>query len=59
MKGLNTAMPGMDRDYMAESDLRTLMEAEAIEKNPKRLKAARALAKQKLADLSTVIGEKE
>lgn len=42
---------GMDKDWQAESDMRTLAEAAEIRKDPKRLAAALAKAKQKIADL--------
>lgn len=48
-----------DSRWQAEDDLRTLMACEAIEKDPKRLKAAQKLAKAKMDDLNKVIGEKE
>lgn len=41
-------------DWQTESDLRALMEAEAIKKDPKRLVKAQALAKKKLLDLAAV-----
>lgn len=44
-------------DWQVESDLRTLMEAEAIEKDPKRLAKAQSLAKSKLLDLASVASE--
>lgn len=50
---------GMDRDWQCESDLRTLQEAEAIEKDPKRFKAAQELAKKKLVELAAVVSDKD
>jgi hypothetical protein len=44
-------------DYQIESDLRTLQEAEAIEKDPKRMKAAQELAKKKLVELAAVVSD--
>jgi hypothetical protein len=44
-------------DWQAEDDLRTLMRAEEIEKDPKRLAKAQKLAKQKLLDLASVASE--
>jgi hypothetical protein len=41
-------------DWRGESDLRTLMEAEQIKKDPKRLAKAQALAKQKMMDVAKV-----
>jgi hypothetical protein len=48
---------GPDRDWQTESDLRTLQEAEAIEKDPKRFKAAQELAKKKLVELAAVVSD--
>lgn len=42
---------GMNRDWQAESDMRTLAEAEEIRKDPKRLKAALAKAREKIEEL--------
>lgn len=44
-------------DWQTEDDLRTLMRAEEIEKDPKRLANAQKLAKQKLLDLAAVAAE--
>jgi len=41
-------------DWRAEDDLRTLMRAKEIEKDPKRHKAALAKAKAKLTELQSV-----
>jgi len=41
----------MDKEWQAESDMRTLAEAEEIRKDPKRLKAALAKAEEKIAEL--------
>mgnify|MGYP003613869839 CR=1 FL=1 len=46
----------MDRDYQAESDMRTLAQAEEIRKDPKRLKAALAKAKEKITELQALQG---
>ena len=43
-----------DDDWQTDSDLRTLMEAEKIEKDPKRLEKAQALAKKKLLEIASV-----
>jgi hypothetical protein len=45
--------------YRAESDLRTLQDAKTIEKDPKRMKACMALAKQKLAAMHEMMGGDE
>ena len=52
-----TSMAEQEDEWRAESDLRTLMEAEAIEKDPKRLKAAQAMARKKLLDLAGIAKE--
>lgn len=52
-----TSMTAEDNNWRAESDLHHLMEAEAIEKDPKRLKAAQALAKAKLLELAGIAAE--
>jgi len=44
-------------DWATQRDLDTLMECEKIEKDPKRLKAAQALAKKRLLDLAAVASE--
>lgn len=43
-------------DWRADSDMRTLIEAEQIKKDPKRLKAAQAAAKKKMLEVATVAG---
>ncbi|WP_027729824.1 hypothetical protein ABL850_15600 [Variovorax paradoxus] len=43
-----------EEDYQAESDLRTLAQAEEIRGNSKRYKAALAKAKEKIAALQSV-----
>jgi hypothetical protein len=46
-----------DEEWAAENDLRTLLEAEKIEKDPKRFKAAKEMAKQKLLMLASVASD--
>jgi len=46
-------------DWRVESDLNTLLEAEKIEKDPKRMSKVRALAKQKMLDVAKVAAEGE
>ncbi|BEP34336.1 hypothetical protein GmRootV59_13100 [Variovorax sp. V59] len=46
-----------EEDYRAESDLRTLAQAEEIRKDSKRMKAALAKAKEKIAALQAVQAE--
>jgi hypothetical protein len=43
-----------DKDWQAEDDLRCLMHAEEVKRDSKRLKAAMALAKEKMKDLESV-----
>jgi hypothetical protein len=47
----------MDDDYSAECDMRTLVEAEEIRKDKKRMAAAVACAKKKIEDMENVFGE--
>jgi len=52
---------GMDMDWQAEDDLRSIMRANEIKEDPKRLAAVKALAKEKLVDMakiSVISGEK-
>jgi hypothetical protein len=44
-------------DWQVENDLRILQECEVIEKDPKRLAAAQALARKKLLELAAVASE--
>lgn len=44
----------MEKKWRTESDLRTLQEAAEIRKDPKRLRAAQAMAKTKLAELQSI-----
>lgn len=51
-KSKSTAtMGGIDADWRAESDLRTLVEAQMIRSDPKRFKAAQKKAKEQAAAL--------
>lgn len=56
MRNIATAM-SEDNKWKAESDLRTLIEAEEIRKDSKRMKAAMAVAKEK-REAMTAITEK-
>lgn len=56
-KGISIAAVKSEDDWRAESDLHTLMEAEKIKKDPKRLAKAQALAKQKMMDVAAVASE--
>ena len=46
--------PSIDADFEAEHDLRSLIEAAKVAKDPKRLKAAKAKAKEQMAALKKV-----
>lgn len=46
-------------DWQTEDDLRTLMRAEEIEKDPKRYKAAKELAKKKLLEMASLVDGSE
>lgn len=46
-----------ENDWRARSDMSTLVEAEQIRNDPKRLKAALAQAKKQAADLASVTDE--
>lgn len=48
-----------DKEWRAESDMRTLAEAEEIRKDPKRLKAAQAKAIEKIEELKSLAPEKK
>lgn len=43
-----------DKKWQAEDDMRTLLRAKEIEKDPKRLAAARAMAKEKMAAMQQI-----
>ena len=46
-----------EEDWQTESDLRTMIECEKIEKDPKRLAKVQALAKQRMMDMATIASE--
>lgn len=48
-----------ETDWRVESDLNTLLEAERIQKDPKRLLAAQKLAKSKVMPLAAIASEGE
>lgn len=58
-KTKNLGAVAADDDWQVDDDLRTLMRAEEIEKDPKRMAAVRAMAKKKLLDLAAVASEKD
>lgn len=46
-----------DEEWRVENDLRTMMEAEVIEKDPKRLAKVRALAKKRMMEVASIAAE--
>lgn len=48
----SNAVPMIDNDWRAEDDMRTLVAANEIRKDPARLKKALACAKKKSAELA-------
>lgn len=46
-----------DEEWRVESDLRTLMEAEQIKADPKRLAKAQAMAKKKMMEVAKVASD--
>lgn len=54
-KRSNTALStvGLDAKWQAESDMRTLIEAEAIRSDKKRFQAAARMAKKKAEEMET------
>lgn len=55
MKKSSPSIAAADTDWQAQSDMRTLVEAEAIKRDPKRLAAAKACAKKKLEETAAVV----
>ena len=53
-RGNSIATVSGEDDWQTESDLRTLMECEKIEKDPKRLAKVQALAKKKLLEVAAI-----
>ena len=53
-KSSGLAVRASEDDWETESALRTLMEAEKIEKNPALMKKVRALAKSKLLEVAAI-----
>ena len=47
---------GMERDWEAEDDLRTLQRAQEIKADPARWKRAKELAKKRLEEIAQVAG---
>lgn len=57
MANKNRNMVAQEADWQTESDLRTLIECEKIENDPKRFKAAKELAKKKMMEAASVASE--
>ena len=56
-KALGNTLP--EDDWQTESDLRTMIECEKIEKDPKRLAKVQALAKKRMMEVAAVASEGE
>lgn len=52
-----TTTIGVDEEWRVEQDLRTLVEAEAIEKDPKRFAKVQALAKKRMMEVAAIAAE--
>ena len=57
MKSISAAKVSSEDSWKVENDLRTLIECEKIEKDPRRMKAVRALAKQKSAEIQGIVDD--
>lgn len=57
MAKLASAAKSSDYDWETEEDLRTLVRAKEIEKDPKRLAKAQALAKKKMIEVAAVASD--
>lgn len=53
-----TAVPFNDKDFQAEQDMRALIDAEKIKRDPKRLAAAKAKAEEQRKALASVTSTK-
>lgn len=49
-------MSAQEKKWRTEDDLRILAQAEEIQKDPERMKACRALAKQRMAEMEKLAG---
>lgn len=56
---MTAAVSAAEDDWQVESDLRTLCEAEKIEKDSKRMAKVTALAKKKMMDMASIASEGE
>lgn len=53
------SMRKQEEKWQAESDMRTLVEAEEIKRDPKRLAAAKKQAQEKMLEVAAVAGQPE
>lgn len=53
----NIATVKSQDDWQVEDDMRTMIRCEEIEKDPKRLAAVKAMAKQKMLDMAKIATE--
>lgn len=51
------SMSAEEKKWQIEDDLRTLTRAEEIKRDPKRLAAAKKMAKERLEEVQSVIGD--
>ena len=51
---MRSPMMKEEREWRAQDDLRTLLEAKKIQKDSKRMAAVRKLAKEKMADMQAL-----
>jgi len=56
-KGNTIASIRGEDDWQAESDLRTMIECEKIEADPKRLAKVKAMAKARMMDMASIATE--
>jgi hypothetical protein len=56
-KSTGIALASPDDNWQTQRDLETMIESEAIENDPKRLKAVQALAKKKMLDMAALASE--
>lgn len=49
-------MSAQEKKWRTEDDLRILAQAEEIQKDPERMKACRALAKQRMTEMEKLAG---
>lgn len=53
----SSASVALDSDWQTEDDLRTLIRAKEIEKDPKRMEKVRALAQKKMLETASVASD--